>query len=388
MATVDVKSELKNHHLRQLSSVKETYSFEAKTPAHLFTNVIADLTDGQRYLALVARDSFDQDLASALIGFVRKHYPELRQSIPCQILSGFKYEGAKFDCILAINPNAHGLYVKESPRLHELTIEAIPIYRCEFSGDETVEILQLARRKYVDTLDWRREPSPRVWLAFSDVAMGVRSTGHKLGLTTKKDAILKVRRVAESSESWVELENYAGQHVRITFRDSGYAIESKTLKLSVTIDRSAIDEWIEHFLLIGIKSSPKASIPPKMASLSPNEPLLSVYLFDQEKDRQIDSKEPIVVGLTQALDEFDRLSDTDGSFIGFRRSDGAVLQFIWNRDRTLDADIPLPGQGGSLQQRGTWEGLRPLIEKFASRIAVRELPGFRFQPHPKQAQRP
>jgi hypothetical protein len=56
-----------------------------------------------------------------------------------------------------------------------------------------------------------------------------------------------------------------------------------------------------------------------------------------------------------------------------------VLQFIWNHDQTLSADIPVSGRRASLVRRGTWEELRPLIERFANGASTRELPGFHLE---------
>jgi hypothetical protein len=102
-------------------------------------------------------------------------------------------------------------------------------------------------------------------------------------------------------------------------------------------------------------------------------------LCDYDRDRVIASAEPIPVDLRTALDEFDRLSGTDRCFIGFVRSDGETLQFAWNDDGTLSADIPFPATKSSLARRGTREGLRPLIETFAGGVPVRELPDFHLQ---------
>jgi hypothetical protein len=60
---------------------------------------------------------------------------------------------------------------------------------------------------------------------------------------------------------------------------------------------------------------------------------LLLYLTDYERDRYIAAKAPLAVDLGKALDEFDRLSDARECFIGFRRIDGEVLQFIWNHDQ-------------------------------------------------------
>jgi hypothetical protein len=85
------------------------------------------------------------------------------------------------------------------------------------------------------------------------------------------------------------------------------------------------------------------------------------------------------MSVARALDEFVRLSDVDGCFIGFQRSDGKVLQFVWNADGTLNADVPEPGRNGSMQATGTWEEFGRLIEPFAMGENLDQWPGFQFQ---------
>ena|ERR1700733_10505240 len=117
---------------------------------------------------------------------------------------------------------------------------------------------------------------------------------------------------------------------------------------------------------------------PSLTSGASQEVKLQVFLSDYERDRHIDAKEAVPLSLTDALTEFDRLSNTSGSFIGFRRADGSILQFIWNDDRLLDADVPDPSREGSFARSGTWRELRPLVPQFAAGRPIADLPGFYF----------
>lgn len=107
-------------------------------------------------------------------------------------------------------------------------------------------------------------------------------------------------------------------------------------------------------------------------------PVLQMFLYDEEREREIPAADPLVVSIEQALDEFDRLSDTADNYIGFVRGDGEVLQFAWNDEGTLDIDIPVPFRDGSFNLRGPFEECRALIEPFAQGLPRKQIVGLRF----------
>jgi hypothetical protein len=373
---LDLTAELSRRGLQTADFSENAYWFEIETPAHRFTNVVAVL-DRERYLGLVARDSFDPQLAASVIQFVRDRQAEIVPTNPVAILERFHHQGCLFDCVLVVSPQANVLYQTESPTLHSRSFEAIPIYRCEFSGDETPELFRLVRSDFVPTLDWRRSPAPRIWMSFRDAASGVRSTGHKPSLAALDQAIYQIHQLPLAEDSWVQIDNYLAEGARLSFRGREYVIESTAVDTRA-VPESEIDSWTRQFLTVGLHPETHV-VNPSISRPEPHASQLSLYLADYERDRYIDAKEPLAVDLGKALDEFDRLSDTRGCFIGFRRSDGEVLQFIWNHDQTLSADIPVSGRRASLVRRGTWEELRPLIERFANGASTRELPGFHLE---------
>jgi hypothetical protein len=381
---LDLTAELSRRGLQRADFSENAYWFEVETPAHRFTNVVAVL-DRQHYLGLVARDSFDPQLAASVVQFVRDRQAEIVPTKPVEILERFHHQGCLFDCVLVVSPQANVLYQADSPALHSRSFEAIPIYRCEFSGDETPELFKLVRSDFVPTLDWRRSPAPRIWMSFRDAASGVRSTGHKSSLATLDEALYQIHQLPLAEDSWVQIDNYSAERARLSFQSREYVIESGAGDTRA-VPESEIDGWTKQFLTLGLHPETRG-VNPSTSEPKPPTPRLSLYLADYQRDRYIDAKEPVAVDLGKALDEFDRLSDTRGCFIGFRRNDGEVLQFIWNHDQTLSADIPVSGRRASLVRRGTWDELRPLIERFANGAPTRELPDFHLESH-DQSNRP
>ena len=103
-----------------------------------------------------------------------------------------------------------------------------------------------------------------------------------------------------------------------------------------------------------------------------------MFLYDEERERVIPAAGPITVSIEQALDDFDRLSDTADNYIGFIRDDGEVLQFAWNGDSSLDIDVPVPARDGSFSRRSAFDECRALIEPFARGARISAIEGLRF----------
>ena len=132
-----------------------------------------------------------------------------------------------------------------------------------------------------------------------------------------------------------------------------------------------IESWVNSFLLQSAERSPEG-----LSACDSDEPTLGLFINNDLAGRRIDSAEALPVTLSRAIAEFDRLSPVDGSFIGFRRRDGRVLQLACDGDKKLDADIPIPAREDSLQRSGSRDDLRSLIQMFANGTPVEGLPSF------------
>jgi hypothetical protein len=249
---MNITTELSSQKIRPADFADSAYQYEVQTPAYHFTTVVATLSGPNSFVALVARNSFDPALASAVLQFVRNRSVVLGPNESVRILPDFSHADYPFDCVLVVGPKAHVLFQNESAALHSQTLELIPIRHCEFSGDETPDLFQLIRRKFVSTLDWRRTPSPRIWMSFHDFSTGVRSTGQKPGLATAAQATHQIHQLIKDPRSWVEIANYLGQSIRLSVEDHVYLARQGEGGNAVRINESEIDEWTNQFLMEGI----------------------------------------------------------------------------------------------------------------------------------------
>jgi len=90
----------------------------------------------------------------------------------------------------------------------------LPIYRCEFSGDESAEDFILMRRETVSSLDWERAVSPKTILRF-DNPVTKSGTGDNEVLVKYQVMLNEIDNLNGVSKGFVELINYQGLVVEI-----------------------------------------------------------------------------------------------------------------------------------------------------------------------------
>jgi hypothetical protein len=228
-----------------------TYLFLRQTPAHSFVTVIAPVLDGRNFLLLTARDIFDEKLAKRVIEFVSERQTLLDLSITIRILEGFCHPGYSFDTVVVLGPEAHRKFQVENKSLHARSFEVFPAFRCEFTGSESADLIDEVRHVCVDTLDWKRSPSPQVYIRFQNARTKAGTIGAKWVLTKIDPIFHELQVLTDHAGSFVELMNYKGQTCRLIVKGENYLANSPQADHDVLIPRDQIKSWVEHFLVEG-----------------------------------------------------------------------------------------------------------------------------------------
>jgi hypothetical protein len=155
-----------------------------------------------------ALDSYDEDLARAVLSFARAHPEELiaPPERPLVALDGFSHPGKGFDILVAIGPTVHE-YQSEDPALHEVTRAVFPAYRCEFAGDEdeTQTRFRYTRAAGVPATRWDREPHPFITMRHKTETGRVIA---KRGFAQLATLVNELRTLEGRPDRFVEFENY------------------------------------------------------------------------------------------------------------------------------------------------------------------------------------
>ena len=143
------------------------FRYVTKTPAHTFESVLLVQNDS-RLLQLIARDSFDDSLASFLLDQLVEH-PEAVLDGEALTVTAVTFPAAwAFDCIVVVPPRVAKRYEGRSDYLRERVYWAFPAFCGEFlPGDGSKEFWHQLGRKdgwRIHVIDWRRTPKKvKVW---------------------------------------------------------------------------------------------------------------------------------------------------------------------------------------------------------------------------------
>ena len=354
------------------------YRLDDRTPAHSFTTVIAALTGGECCLTMTARDWFDEGLALAILTFVDSAEDRLTLGEVSQIITGFHHDHHGFDAVMLLGPRAHQAFQTRNERLHSLTLEAFPIFRCEFSGNEPAELVDLIRHHFVSTVDWKREASPQLRLRFHNTRTGVRSTGRELGLARPSTLETQLRQLTDAPGSFIEVGNFLGEQCRVTVAGERFVVALPGSADPLALARPDMTAWMRGFLIGGLGTAAGGARYAGTGSPGSSGSRFGLFLTDYPRERTILSEHPLETDGARILEEFDRLSDTRGCNLGVVRGDGLTLQLYWNEDSTLLADVPAPDRGGSFAKLGTHAECRHLLESFLTGAGLDAMPDLTF----------
>jgi len=226
------------------------FLIETKTPAHNFMRLIAPVESTECFLSLTSRDFFDPNLAQSIVDFTNTNSLCIDLGTS-KIVEGFYANNYRFDSLLLIN-KLGGHFAKASPKLDKKTFEIMPIYRCEFVGDENLDLIDMIRHDFVATIDWKREPKPIVKTRYAVTNRGERTIGNKLGLD-RLDVVLRiVFELKEIEGSFLDIKNYLGQECHIVRKLDNYQINIAHNDKPILSTKGDIEQWVKGFLINGL----------------------------------------------------------------------------------------------------------------------------------------
>lgn len=110
------------------------------------------------------------------------------------------------------------------------------------------------------------------------------------------------------------------------------------------------------------------------------------FYYDKAKDIGIAGDDAEEVDLDRALQVWDSLTRTGGSYFGIVCPNDLTLQLIWEDDQCVWVEIPFPKIGGSLYKPSTYEECTQAIEDTFAGKDPERIEGLQFEDWPgKQA---
>jgi len=241
---LDIAAELSRFNPVRFEGTPNAYVYSGSTPRNQFFTVISEILGTPNFVIMVARDFFDPAFALEVINFVLERKEEITLPLDHCILHGFAPSNFKFSSMLFLGPNVNGVLHGRSENLQPRSIQAIPIYRCEFSEIDTLETIDVARRYQVITIDWEREPCPRAWIRFKNSK--TETIGKRMWIDKEERAITETHRLSDGAGGWMELRNYKEEQIKITFENGSFLIQLADGQ-SIALPESELNAWIHSF---------------------------------------------------------------------------------------------------------------------------------------------
>lgn len=158
-----------------------------------------------------------------------------------------------FDALLLVPPHYHDYFAGRLDAQRDRLILCVPIYGCEFAGDETADIFRLLTREVVPIRDWRRFAHPRTQLRFSNpvtgggtddaVASGYVFAGYDLVLR-------ELANLDGVADGFIELINHRGRVMELLSPAPGriVAITDRDDATRAEVDAQAAADIVWSFL--------------------------------------------------------------------------------------------------------------------------------------------
>jgi hypothetical protein len=121
-----------------------------------------------------------------------------------------------FSALLLAPKDYHSHFAGRLDAKRDRLVWCLPIHRCEFSGDESVEeFFTLCWRGFVPTLNWQREVCPKIILRY-DNPKTQGGTVHDCGVFAKYETVLReVDLLSGVPKGFIEITNNKKQVIEI-----------------------------------------------------------------------------------------------------------------------------------------------------------------------------
>ena len=228
--------DLAEHFPDAVQLAADLYRLKDEVPA--FTDYYyVQLAAGGRDLLVVSENRYDDDFASHILQSAASR--PVADGLDIRELP--RHGEYKFDALLTAPSDYHSYFKGRLDAQRGNLFFCCPIYRCEFSGHESSREFYLLRREIVPTLNWKREPAPKILLRFDNPKTGGGTIPRKR-IPAKYPILLReIDELSGVPEGFIEIENYRGRVAQIRSdrqnlytlavdgRDQG-ALDNKELK--------------------------------------------------------------------------------------------------------------------------------------------------------------
>ncbi|AZF13707.1 hypothetical protein [Pseudomonas sp. R3-18-08] len=207
---MDIEELLEDEYGDVIKKNSDMFFFQDETKTYVINYWLKAREDNSKLL-VISQDFFDDALAEIIVNSVSV-ISSTDKPLILPITAG-KHSSSLFTHIIILPQNYHG-YMKSAGIDRGDLYWCIPIFRCEFSGEESVEEFMSMRVHFVPVLDWKRAIRPKVKVYFDNPKTGAGADETRV-LVQYLTLLQEVDNLEGVSNGFIELENYKGEVVEI-----------------------------------------------------------------------------------------------------------------------------------------------------------------------------
>lgn len=154
-----------------------------------------------------------------------------------------------FTSMLFADSSYHAYFKGRLDEKRSNLVQVVPIYDCEFTGDESPDEFAMMRRDLVPTLNWEREVAPKILLRF-DNPKTRGGTGDSEVLVKYGTLIREIDNLQGVSNGFIEIINHLGsvREVLSADEDSFVLIHERDDSNRENLSRDALLNVVHRFL--------------------------------------------------------------------------------------------------------------------------------------------
>ncbi|GGA15607.1 hypothetical protein [Dyella caseinilytica] len=204
----------------------------------------ADSNIGQCDFLVVSENIEDDGFAAFVLGSAANSFDKNKL-----VLSGLSGNGRGFTDFLMAPPEFHSYFKGRLDAKRGNLVLRLPIFRSEFSGNETIDEFYYLRKNIVPTLDWDRSVCPKIRIRF-DNPKSRSGTGDDY-ILEKYDFVEKeVDNLEGVFDGYMEIVNYKDIVVEIISKGDGIfsLIRNRDDTNFELFENAKLKAWLWSFL--------------------------------------------------------------------------------------------------------------------------------------------
>ena len=149
-----------------------------------------------------------------------------------------------FTHAMAVPSTYHGLLNRIEKRTGLFLF--LPIFRCEFTGEESAEDFKWSTHHIVDVNNWHRTRQPKISVYFDNPRTG-GGTDKDGAIVSLETLIAEIDNLSGVSDGFIEITNYRNEVIEVLSPEEGRYVLIRNRQDEELIDRASVIAAVEKF---------------------------------------------------------------------------------------------------------------------------------------------